>query len=279
MRVIDYQEIVDAVAKLCMEGNFDLGQDVLNALHRGYETEASAPGKDILNQLIKNAEIARNEQVPMCQDCGVAVVFVEMGQDLTLSGGYINDAITDGVIKGYAEGYLRKSMCDPFTRKNTGNNAPPIIHTQIVPGENLKITVAPKGGGSENMSAIAMLPPSAGIEGAKQFIIERVRQAGPNPCPPIVVGVGIGGNFETCALLAKKALLRDIGEPSPIKEVAEIEEDLLKRINNLGIGPGGLGGRITALGVAVEVYPCHIASFPVAVNINCHAARHKSIVL
>ncbi|MGI6684729.1 MAG: fumarate hydratase [Bacillota bacterium] len=279
MRAIDYQVIVGAVAKLCMEGNYDLGQDVVNALQKGYETEASAPGKDILNQLIKNAEIAKTEQVPMCQDCGLAVVFVEMGQDLTVNGGFINDAITEGVIKGYEEGFLRKSACDPFSRKNTGNNAPPIIHTEIVPGENLKITVAPKGGGSENMSAIAMLPPSAGIEGAKQFIVERVKQAGPNPCPPIVVGVGIGGNFEKCALLAKKALLRNIGEKSPVKEVAEIEEDLLERINKLGIGPGGLGGRITALGVAVEVHPCHIASFPVAININCHAARHKSIVL
>jgi len=279
MRKIDYQMVVDAVAKLCMEGNYDLGQDVLEALQKGFETEASAPGKDILSQLIKNAEIAKSEQVPMCQDCGLAVVFVEMGQDVTLNKGYINDAITDGVIKGYADGFLRKSMCDPFSRKNTGNNAPPIIHMEIVPGENVKITVAPKGGGSENMSAIAMLPPAAGIEGAKQFIVERVKQAGPNPCPPIVVGVGIGGNFEKCALLAKKALLRNIGERSPISEVAEIEEDLLQRINKLGIGPGGLGGKVTALGVAVEVHPCHIASFPVAVNINCHAARHKSIVL
>lgn len=279
MKVIEYQTIVNAVAKLCMEGNYYLGQDVLNALQKGYETEASAPGKDILGQLIKNAEIAKQEQVPMCQDCGVAVVFVEMGQDITISDGFINDAITEGVIKGYDEGYLRKSMCDPFTRQNTGNNAPPIIHMEIVPGENLKITVAPKGGGSENMSAIAMLPPSAGIEGVKKFILERIKQAGPNPCPPIVVGVGIGGNFEKSAMLAKKALLRNIGENSPIKEVAELEKDLLEGINKLGIGPGGLGGRITALGVAVEILPCHIASFPVAVNINCHAARHKSVVL
>lgn len=279
MKVIDYRKIVDVVAKLCMEGNFNLGQDVLNALQKGYETEASPSGKDILGQLIRNAEIAKDEQAPMCQDCGVAVVFVEMGQDVTISGGYINQAITDGVIKGYEEGYLRKSMCDPFSRKNTGNNAPAIIHMEIVPGEDLKITVAPKGGGAENMSAIAMLPPAAGIEGAKKFVIERVRQAGPNPCPPIVIGVGVGGNFEQCALLAKKALLRNIGEASPISEVHEMEKDLLESINKLGIGPGGLGGRTTALGVAVEMLPCHIASFPVAVNINCHAARHKSIIL
>lgn len=279
MKEIDYAVIVDAVAKLCMEGNYHLGEDVFAALREGYEREVSVAGKDILQQLITNAEIAKKEQVPMCQDCGVAVVFLEIGEGVKVSGGYIYDAITEGVIKGYDEGYLRKSICDPFSRKNTGTNAPPIIHTQIVPGENLKIILAPKGGGSENMSALAMLPPAAGISGAKQFILERISQAGSNPCPPIVVGVGIGGNFETCALLAKKALLRKIGEPSPIKEVAEIEKDLLTAINKLGIGPGGLGGRVTALGVAVETHPCHIASFPVAVNLNCHAARHKSIIL
>ncbi|MEL7568705.1 MAG: fumarate hydratase [Dehalobacterium sp.] len=279
MKVIDYGKIVDAVANLCQKGNFNLGQDVLDALKKGYEEEVSPSGKDILGQLIRNAEIAQDEQVPMCQDCGVAVVFVEIGQDVSISGGYINEAINNGVIKGYAEGYLRKSMCDPFSRENTGNNTPAIIHTEIVPGNNLKITVAPKGGGSENMSAIAMLPPSAGIEGAKKFVIERVKQAGPNPCPPLVIGVGIGGNFEKCALLAKKALLRNIGEANPSSEVHEIEKDLLVRINKLGIGPAGLGGRITALGVAVETHPCHIASFPVAVNINCHAARHKSVSL
>ncbi|MGI6677670.1 MAG: fumarate hydratase [Dehalobacterium sp.] len=279
MKTIKYQTIVDEVAKLCQEANFYLGEDVLNAFQKGLKEEVSQTGKDVLNQLIENAEIARSEQVPMCQDCGVAVVFVELGQDVNISGGFINNAITEGVIKGYGEGYLRKSICDPFSRKNTGNNAPAIIHTEIIPGEEIKITVAPKGGGSENMSGIAMLPPSAGIEGAKKFIIEKVKQAGPNPCPPIVVGVGIGGNFEKSALLAKKALLRTIGEAHPFSEVAEIEQDLLTRINKLGIGPAGLGGKGTALGVAVEVHPCHIASLPVAVNINCHAARHKSIKL
>jgi fumarate hydratase subunit alpha len=279
VKTIKYQTIVDEVAKLCQEANFYLGEDVLNAFQKGLKEEVSQTGKDVLNQLIENAEIARSEQVPMCQDCGVAVVFVELGQDVNISGGFINNAITEGVIKGYGEGYLRKSICDPFSRKNTGNNAPAIIHTEIIPGEEIKITVAPKGGGSENMSGIAMLPPSAGIEGAKKFIIEKVKQAGPNPCPPIVVGVGIGGNFEKSALLAKKALLRTIGEAHPFSEVAEIEQDLLTRINKLGIGPAGLGGKGTALGVAVEVHPCHIASLPVAVNINCHAARHKSIKL
>ncbi len=279
MKTINCQTIVDEVANLCMEANYYLGQDVLDALKKGRESEISPTGKNIFQELIKNAEIAAGEQVPMCQDCGVTVVFLEVGQDLVIKGGYLNDAVTEGVIKGYADGYLRKSICDPFTRINTGNNAPPVIHTEIVPGDNLKITVAPKGGGSENMSAVAMLPPSAGIEGAKNFIIERIRQAGSNPCPPIIVGVGIGGNFELSTLLAKKALLRKVGEPSPNKEIAELEKELLNKINKLGIGPAGLGGKVTALGVAIESYPCHIASLPVAVNINCHAARHKSVIL
>lgn len=277
MKTVAYETIVNEVARLCMEGNYFLGQDVMDAFKKGLENEVSPTGKDILKQLIENAEIAANEQVPMCQDCGVGVVFVEIGQDVKIEGGYLYDAITDGVIKGYADGYLRKSMCDPFTRKNTGNNAPAIIHTEIVPGNDLKITVAPKGGGSENMSAIAMMPPSAGIDGVKKFIIERVRQAGPNPCPPIVVGVGIGGNFEKSAILAKKALLREFGVPSEIPEVAELEKELFEKLNKLGIGPAGLGGRTTVLNVAIEYHPCHIASFPVAVNINCHAARHKSV--
>jgi fumarate hydratase subunit alpha len=279
MKTIAYQTIVDQVAKLCMDGNYYLGQDVLEAFQKSWENEASATGKDILKQLMENAEIAAGEQVPMCQDCGVAVVFLKFGQNAVITGGNINDAITEGVIKGYADGYLRKSMCDPFTRENTGNNAPPVIHTEIVAGDKIKITLAPKGGGSENMSGVAMLPPSAGIEGAKRFIVDRVRQAGSNPCPPILVGVGIGGNFEYSALLAKKSLLRKIGESSPLPHIAELEKELLQQINKLGIGPAGLGGSITALNVAVEYYPCHIASFPVAVNINCHAARHKSVVL
>jgi fumarate hydratase subunit alpha len=262
-----------------MEGNYYLGADVVDAFKKGLTEEVSPTGKDVFKQLLENAEIAAEEQVPMCQDCGVAVVFLEVGQDARVSGGTIRDAVTEGVIKGYADGYLRKSMCDPLTRANTGNNAPPIIHTELVTGDSLKITVAPKGGGSENMSTVAMLPPSAGRDGLKQVVIERVRQAGPNPCPPIVVGVGVGGNFEYSALLAKKALLRELGEPSPIPEMAALEAELLSDINKLGIGPAGLGGKCTALGVAIEYHPCHIASFPVAVNINCHAARHKSTVL
>jgi fumarate hydratase subunit alpha len=262
-----------------MEGNYYLGEDVVCAFKKGLEEEVSPTGQDVFKQLLENAEIAAEEQAPMCQDCGVAVVFLEVGQDANITGGLIRDAVTEGVIKGYADGYLRKSMCDPLTRANTGNNAPPIIHTELVAGDSLKITVAPKGGGSENMSAVAMLPPSAGLPGLKNVVIERVRQAGPNPCPPIVVGVGVGGNFEYSAILAKKALLRELGEPSPIPEMAALEAELLDDINKLGIGPAGLGGKVTALGVAIEYHPCHIASFPVAVNINCHAARHKSVVL
>ncbi|MDR1070281.1 MAG: fumarate hydratase [Gracilibacteraceae bacterium] len=276
---MEYQTIVSEVARLCMEGNYYLGEDVVCAFKKGLEEEVSPTGQDVFKQLLENAEIAAEEQAPMCQDCGVAVVFLEVGQDANITGGLIRDAVTEGVIKGYADGYLRKSMCDPLTRANTGNNAPPIIHTELVAGDSLKITVAPKGGGSENMSAVAMLPPSAGLPGLKNVVIERVRQAGPNPCPPIVVGVGVGGNFEYSAILAKKALLRELGEPSPIPEMAALEAELLDDINKLGIGPAGLGGKVTALGVAIEYHPCHIASFPVAVNINCHAARHKSVVL
>jgi len=278
-KTILFKTIEEEVTRLCMEANYFLNNDVMKAFKQGLEKEQSPTGQDILKQLMVNAQIAADEQVPMCQDCGVAVVFLEIGQDVKIEGGYIYDAVTEGVIKGYGDGYLRKSMCDPFSRKNTGNNAPAVIHTKMVPGDSLKITVAPKGGGSENMSAVSMMPPSAGIDGVKKFVIERVRQAGPNPCPPIVVGVGIGGNFEKSAILAKEALLRPLGEPSPIPEIAELEQELLEKINKLGIGPAGLGGKVTALGVAIEYHPCHIASFPVAININCHAARHKSVTL
>ncbi|GAW94253.1 fumarate hydratase [Calderihabitans maritimus] len=280
MKKVSYEQVVEAVARLCKESNYFLGEDVKAAFVEALEKEESPTGKDILRQLIKNAEIAAAEEVPMCQDTGVAVVFLEVGQDVQVEGGYLYDAIQEGVRKGYTEGYLRKSMVeDPFNRKNTGDNTPAIIHTRIVPGDKLKITVAPKGGGSENMSAIAMLPPAAGLEGAKKFIVDTVRKAGPNPCPPIVVGVGIGGNFEKAALMAKEALLRPLGQPNPSPEVAALEKDLLEEINKLGIGPQGLGGRTTALAVHVEIHPCHIASLPVAVNINCHASRHKSISL
>lgn len=279
MKTIACTAITDCVEKLCIDSNYYLGKDVLAAFHQGLEKETSPTGRDILQQLLDNANIAAEEQVPMCQDCGVAVVFLEVGQDVHIDGGSLYEAVSLGVARGYERGYLRKSMCDPFSRQNTGNNLPAIIHTEIVSGEQLKITVAPKGGGSENMSAIAMLPPSAGLAGVKKFILEQVRRAGPNPCPPILLGIGIGGNFEKSALLAKKALLREIGQGSPLPEMAALEKELLVAVNKLGIGPAGLGGRTTALNVAIEYHPCHLASLPVALNINCHAARHQSCTL
>lgn len=279
MREVDYNTIVDTVARLCTEANYFLGEDVVNVFKKGLEKEESPTGKDILNQLLKNAEIAKTEKIPICQDCGFAVVFLELGEDAHVKGNILN-AIKDGVKKGYTEGYLRKSiLADPIKGKNTGDNTPPIVHTTIVPGDKIKITVAPKGGGSENMSEVKMGKPADGIEGVKEFVLDRVLRSSANPCPPIVVGVGIGGNFEYSAFLAKKALLRDIGQRHPDPFYADVERELLEKINNLGIGPMGLGGRITALDVFIEVYPRHIASFPAAVNINCHAARHKTAII
>lgn len=281
MREISYSEIVEAVAGLCKEANYYLGDDVLASLKRAMDAEVSETGKQVLEQIIANAAIASKNEVPMCQDTGVAVVFLEVGQDVHITGGGLEEAVNEGVAQGYVEGYLRKSMVsDPFGKRvNTKNNTPAIIHTRIVPGDKLTITVAPKGGGSENMSAIRMLPPSAGRQGIMDFVVETVKNAGPNPCPPIIVGVGIGGNFEKAALLAKEALLRPLGSSHPDEEVAQLERELLERINRLGIGPQGFGGRVTAMAVHVNTFPCHIASLPVAVNINCHAARHKSITI
>lgn len=268
------------MAQLCQEANFFLGEDVFDSLEKSLEREISLTGKDILKQLLTNAQIARKNKVPMCQDTGFTVVFLELGQEVNITGGNLYDAINEGVRKGYTDGYLRKSIVGhPLDRKNTGDNTPAVIHTSIVPGDKLKITVAPKGGGSENMSGLKMLKPAEGVEGVKKFVLETVKAAGPNPCPPIVVGVGIGGTFEKAALLAKKSLLRPLGEPSHLPEVAILEQELYESINSLGIGPQGLGGKTTALAVHIEVFPCHIASLPVAVNINCHAARHKEAVL
>ncbi|MBC7347373.1 MAG: fumarate hydratase [Clostridia bacterium] len=279
-KTITYEEVVRAVAGLCQEANFYLGEDVKKALEESLARETSPTGRDVLKQILANIDIAAREQMPLCQDTGVAVVFLEVGQEVHFTGGYLYDAVNEGVRKGYTEGYLRRSMVDhPFLRRNTGDNTPAVIHTSIVPGDGLKITLAPKGGGSENMSALAMLTPAAGEEGVKKFVLETVRKAGPNPCPPVVVGVGIGGDFEKCALLAKEALLRPLGRPSPREDVARLERELLVAINKLGIGPQGFGGNITALAVHIEIFPCHIASLPVAVNLNCHAARHKSITL
>ena len=279
MREISVKAITETVKKLCIDANLYLGEDVLKAFDRGEQAEESAVGKEIFQQLKENARIAREERVAMCQDTGLAVVFVELGQEAHITGGDFNQAIHEGVRQGYKEGYLRKSACHCFTRANTKDNTPAIIHVDLVPGDKMKITVAPKGGGSENMSTVNMMTPSDGIEGIKKRVIEWVKQAGSNPCPPVVVGVGIGGTFEQAALIAKKALLRPLGEKNPDPQVAGLEEELLALINNLGIGPQGLGGRITALAVHVNLIPCHIASFPLAVNINCHAHRHKEAVI
>ena len=281
MREIEATKVAETVARLCMEANYDLGDDVLRAIRDGLKTEESPAGQDILKQLLENARIAAEERVPMCQDTGLAVVFLELGQDVHVVGGNLVDAVNEGVRRGYGEGYLRKSVvAHPIgDRRNTGDNTPAIIHTEIVPGDRMKITIAPKGAGSENMSGLKMFAPAVGVEGVKDFVVDWVEKAGSNPCPPIVVGVGVGGTMEVAALIAKKALLRPIGQHSRFPDVAALEDELLERINRLGIGPQGLGGRVTALGVNVEVYPCHIASLPVAVNINCHASRHKEAVL
>lgn len=280
MREIHYEQIVEKVAELCKGSNFSLGDDVLSGLKSALEKEVSPAGRNALEQIIENANIARTEKVPMCQDTGVTVVFLELGQNVAITGGYIYDAVNEGVRKGYIEGFLRKSMVnDPLLRINTGDNTPAVIHTHIVPGDSLKIAVVPKGAGSENMSRTKMLLPSDGAEGIKKFVLDAIFEAGSNPCPPILVGVGIGGNFEMCTLLAKKALLRYMGGANPLPHIAKLENDLFEAINKLGIGPQGLGGSTTALSVHVEVYPCHIASLPVAVNINCHAARHREAIL
>jgi fumarate hydratase subunit alpha len=280
MREIDAGVITEEVARLSMEGNYELGEDVLAALESGRDGEESPVGKEIIEQILENAAIAKAESAPICQDTGLAVVFIELGQDVHIVGGNLEDAVNDGVRKGYTDGYLRKSVLeDPLRRVNTGDNTPAVIHLRIVPGDKLRLWVVPKGGGAENMSKIAMMKPADGVDGVKEFVVEAVRTASANPCPPIVVGVGVGGTFEQCAFNAKKALIREIGSTHEDPFYAELEKELLVRINDLGIGPQGLGGRITALAVHIEAAPCHIASLPVAVNLNCHAARHKEVTL
>jgi fumarate hydratase subunit alpha len=281
MREIKAKDITETVARLSKEANYYLGDDVVAALKKAREQEESPAGRQILDQILENAKIAAKEQMPLCQDCGLAVVFVEIGQDTRISGGELIQAINEGVRKGYAEGYLRKSAVrQPFSvRVNTKDNTPAIIHTEIVPGDKLKITVAPKGGGSENMSRFTVLKPAQGRQGVIDFVVNAVDEAGSNPCPPTIIGVGIGGTAEKSMILAKKALLREVGKPSPDPEVAELEKELLQRINSTGVGPGGVGGRITSLAVHVETFPAHIASLPVAVNIQCHSARHKEAIL
>ncbi len=281
MRELNVDVITNTVENLCIESNYFLPRDVKKALEDAVLKEESPVGRETLLDILKNAEIAARNQVPICQDTGLTVVFAELGQDLRLVGGDFYEAINEGVRRGYKNGYLRKSAVDdPFlVRKNTGDNTPAIIHTTIVKGDRLKIIIAPKGGGSENMSALRMLTPSEGVDGIKKFVIDTVDKAGSNPCPPVIVGVGIGGTVEMTALIAKKALLRTVGEHNPNTEVAKLENELLEEINNLGIGPQGFGGRITALAVNIETFPAHLASMPVAVNIQCHAARHKEAVL
>jgi len=279
MREVAAVEITQAVKDLFIDANINLGEDVLTALHRALEQEESPQGKEVLNELIENARIAKEEGIAICQDTGLAVLFVGLGQNVHVVDGDLTEAINEGVRQGYQEGYLRKSACHPFTRTNTGDNTPAIVHMDIVPGDQIKIIAAPKGGGSENMSRVMMLTPSVGMEGVKEFVVQRVRESGANPCPPVIVGVGIGGTFEQAALVAKKALLRPIGSTNPDPELAAIEADLLIRVNNLGIGPQGYGGRTTALAVHVNMIPCHIASLPLAVNIQCHAHRHKEMVI
>lgn len=280
MREIDASLVTETVARLAQEANRLLGADVVRAFEEGLARESSPAGRDILGQLIENAKLAREDEVPMCQDTGLAVVFLDVGQEVHVRGG-LEEAVQEGIRRGYGEGYLRRSIVSPPVgeRRNTGDNTPAVIHCRLVPGDGLKITVAPKGGGSENMSALRMLKPAEGVEGVKQFVLDTVEKAGPNPCPPVIVGVGIGGNFEVCALLAKRALLRPLGEANPEPQIAALEADLLESINRLGIGPAGFGGDVTALAVSIETHPCHIASLPVAVNINCHAHRHKEAVL
>jgi len=279
MREVSVKLITEKVKELCMEVNTDLGEDVLRAFDRAMEKEESPLGVEILKELKENARIAKEEKVAICQDTGFAVVFVELGQDVHLTGGDLQEAIFEGVREGYRDGYLRKSICHPFTRANTGDNTPAIIHTEVVPGKDVKITVAPKGGGSENMSRVMMLTPSDGKEGIKRYVVQRVKESGSNPCPPTIVGVGIGGTFEQAALLAKKSLLRPLGSKNPDPELEKFESEILTEINQLGIGPQGLGGRSTSLAVHILMMPCHIASLPLAVNIQCHAQRHKEIVI
>lgn len=281
MRDIDSKEVTQAVSRLFQEANLFLPEDVLAYLRQARKMEESPVGREVLDRILENAEIAAKDKIPLCQDTGTAVVVLELGQEVHITGGDLYTAVNEGVRQGYNAGYLRKSMVrQPYSaRVNTKDNTPAVIYTEIVPGDKLKIIVMPKGGGAENMTRLAMLPPAAGRQGVIDFVVDAVDEAGSNPCPPVIVGVGIGGTVERALLLAKKALLRRVGDPNPDGEVAELEKEILRRVNNLGIGPMGYGGRTTALAVHAEVFPAHIASLPVAVNLQCHSARHKETVL
>lgn len=280
IRTVQTEIITETIKKMCIEANYSLSSDMVKAMRKAEEKEESVLGKQILAQLQDNLGIAASDMIPICQDTGMAVVFLEVGQDVHFEGGSFEDAVNEGVRRGYTEGFLRKSVVgDPILRENTKDNTPAVIHTRIVEGDRVKITVAPKGFGSENMSRVFMLKPAEGLEGVKNAILTAVKDAGPNACPPLVVGVGIGGTFEKCALMAKKALTREVGKHSDIPYVRKLEEEMLEKINCLGIGPGGLGGTVTALAVNVNTYPTHIAGLPVAVNICCHVNRHTVCVL
>lgn len=280
MREVNVSIITDNIKEMCIEANHFLTDDMKNVFENAVKNEESALGKQVLGQLEENLKIAGEDMIPICQDTGMAVVFINVGQDVHLTGGDITDAINEGVRRGYVEGYLRKSVVkDPIYRENTKDNTPAVIHFNIVPGDKVDITVAPKGFGSENMSRVFMLKPADGIEGVKEAILTAVKDAGPNACPPMVVGIGIGGTFEKCAYLAKKALTRDLNEESPVEYVRDLEKEMLEKINKLGIGPGGLGGTQTALAINIETYPTHIAGLPVAVNICCHVNRHSHRVI
>lgn len=279
MREIQAGAVTRAVRDLFIAANQELGDDIVRKFEACATQESSATAGSILKELGENARIAREEAAPLCQDTGLAILFIDIGQDVHIAGGDLRAAVNEGVRQGYAEGYLRKSVCAPFTRANTGDNTPAVLHFDIIPGEKLKITAMPKGGGAENMSRVAMLTPAAGLKGVKDLVVETVKNAGANPCPPVIIGVGVGGTLERSALIAKRALLRKMGERSADPEIAAIEEDLLKTVNQLGIGPMAYGGKTTALEVFMEVEPCHIASLPVTVNIQCHASRHKEVVL
>lgn len=279
IREIPANLITETVKKLFIEANIILEEDLLTAIKISCGSEKSDLGRDVLQKMLENAETARKNQLPLCQDTGLAIIFIEMGQDVHITKGLFNDAVQEGVRQAYQDGYLRKSVCNPLTRQNTGDNTPALVYVEIVAGDRIKITAMPKGGGSENMSSVTMLVPASGIDGIKKLVLEKVQTAGANPCPPLIVGVGIGGSIEMASIMAKKSLLRKIGLHNDEDTIADMERELLSAINDLGIGPQGYGGNTTALAVHVEMMPCHIASLPVAVNIQCHVARHKEALI
>jgi fumarate hydratase subunit alpha len=279
MREIQAKDIVETVARMCITSNTELPKDVRNKFEQAMAEETSSAAKEVLRQLLENADLAMETKLPLCQDCGLAVFFVEVGDDVKIVGGNLRDVINEGVRKGYDEGFLRKSSCDPLTRVNTGDGTPAIIHFDMVPGDKLKISYMAKGGGAENMSRVTMLSPAQGWEGIKEFVINRVVEAGPNPCPPTIIGIGIGGTFEHSAKIAKKSLLRKLDDTHPDPEIAAKEKELEEALNSLGIGPMGLGGKTTVLGVKITMEPCHLASLPLGVNVQCHSQRHEEVVL